>query len=45
MSRASNKDFLEKYYQAEEVASDGLGHKLQAAVNEEKKKYKSKKGC
>ena len=44
MSRASNKEFLEKYYQAEEVASDGLGHKLQSAVNEEKKKYKSKKG-
>lgn len=44
MSRASNKEFLEKYYQAEEVAADGLGHKLQSAVNGEKKKYKSKKG-
>lgn len=43
MSRASNKEFLEKYYQAEEVAPDGLGYKLQSAVNAEKVKHKSKR--
>ncbi|MDD7114341.1 MAG: ECF transporter S component [Lachnospiraceae bacterium] len=44
MSRESKKEFLEKYYQAKEVAADGLGHKIHAAVDAEKVKYKSKKG-
>ena len=43
MSRESKKEFLEKYYQAKEVAADGLGHKIHAAVDAEKVKYKTKK--